>query len=239
MFEYPGAYECERKFLLEADRAQRFWSIAAAHLSCREQPGIPNFVRTTYFDTDDLACHQSSRGPVHRRLRVREYGPMVDSEDHSCGWPVDRCYIELKQSFDGMRHKVRVAVPPAEAAARIAALAGAPVTPCVTTWYRRRAFVDPDTRLRVTLDDSVLFCRPWLLGRATFDVDPSDVIARGPSFILELKYADEAPEWVHEAIEGLEEAVGFSKFMLGMTALEDDLASRRYTTEQVRQSCSG
>src|SRR5262245_36146537 len=127
MFESPAGCQYERKFLLAADRAHAFWAIARERLELRACGAPPIHVRTTYFDTADLACHRSSTGSVRRRLRVREYCTACDAEG---AHDADRCYIELKQSFDGRRHKHRIAVHPMEAPARLATLAGAPVAPC-------------------------------------------------------------------------------------------------------------
>jgi hypothetical protein len=51
-------------------------------------------------------------------------------------------------------------------------------------------------------------------------VEPPEVIAHGPAFVLELKLWDEPPAWLARAIRGFDEAVGFSKFNAGMRAAE-------------------
>jgi hypothetical protein len=227
MFGQAGLTECERKFLLDADQAEALWSRAMSELACDDVE--PCYVRTTYFDTADLSFHRSS--PVRRRLRVREYATAQPDGSYALG---DRCYLELKQSHDGKRHKLRVAIAPDEAPAHMASLAPSPLLPCVATWYRRRALDDAATRLRVTLDDDVLLCKPRPLGSALGGIAVGDVLGRGPRYVLEIKFTHSPPLWLADAIADLDEAVGFSKFMLGMSAVatvRDDLHGR--------QSCPG
>ena len=218
MFEgHPGLYEYERKFLLDADRAQGFWEIASARLP-QHDGASPCHVRTTYFDTEDLAYHRASQRGVRRRLRVREYaradGPHGDFTRD------EPCYLELKQSSEGVRHKLRVAVKPDEVAAHLTRIAGAPMIPWVATLYRRRALMEPSSGLRLTLDDQLVLCRPLPLGSSIAALSSSDVLARGPAFVLEAKFADAPPAWLVDALADLREAHGFSKFSLGMSVVE-------------------
>lgn len=217
-----GPYEFERKFLLEADRAHAFWSCAAAHLP-RDHEAPPCHVRTTYFDTPDLAFHRSSGGEIRRRLRVREYAQSDGDFTRAA-----RCYLELKQSSDSVRKKLRVEVAPEDVTAHLIAIAGAPMLPCVATLYRRRALGDGE--LRITLDEQLLLCRPRPLGSSLLGLRADDVLARGPSFVLELKFSERPPPWLAEALTDLREAVGFSKFILGMSAALQ-------THEDLRISC--
>jgi hypothetical protein len=230
MFDgHPGLYEYERKFLLEADRARAFWDTAAARLPSTD--GVrPCHVRTTYFDTADLAYHRSSTRGVRRRVRVREYARSdATGADFS---PAERCYLELKQSSDGVRHKLRVAIAPDEIDGHLARIAGAPMIAWVATLYRRRALTDASGRLRVTLDDHLVLCRPLPIGSPLALLQPGDVLAQGPPFVLELKFSDPPPAWLCDALADLREAVGFSKFNLGMRAIE-----RASEQDLVQASC--
>lgn len=216
----PALDESERKYLLDADAATRFWEIASAHLTPQEDDRARPvaYSRTTYYDTPDLSYYRSCKSEVARRLRVREYAHAADPARP----PVvgDRCWVELKQSSHGKRSKVRVAVSADEVAAQVAQLAGMPLSPCVATWYRRRALTDAAQGLRVTLDDYLLLCRPRPLGSSFEGLSPGEVLGRGPEFVLELKTCDRLPAWLTDALVGLHEAVGFSKFNLGMRAVE-------------------
>ena len=58
--------------------------------------------------------------------------------------------------------------------------------------------------------------RPVALGTPCFGLEPDRVIARGPAFVLEVKAWAELPRWLDDCLDGLPEAVGFSKFMTGM-----------------------
>lgn len=205
----------ERKFLPDADAARSFWKIASARLRPEHGPGAVSYSRTTYFDTPDLAYYRSCGGPVLRRVRVREYAIASDPE----GSPrqLEHCYLELKQSNASMRSKVRLRLQPEEVARELAH-ADAALTPCVTTWYRRRALVGDDG-LRITLDDMLLLCRPLPVGAPFAQLSAEDVIMRGPALVLECKNTGTPPAWLTEALAGMREEIGFSKFVLGMSAV--------------------
>jgi SPX domain protein involved in polyphosphate accumulation len=206
----------ERKFLPDADAARAFWKIASSHLRPEHGPGAVSYSRTTYFDTSDLAYYRSCSGPVLRRVRVREYAVASDPE----GPPrrLEHCYVELKQSNASMRSKVRLRLQPDEVARELASLTDAALAPCVTTWYRRRALVGDDG-LRVTLDDMLLLCRPLPIGVPFTTLSDEDVIMRGPPLVLEYKNEGTPPDWLIDALAGMREEIGFSKFVLGMNAV--------------------
>lgn len=206
----------ERKFLPDAGAARSFWKIASAHLRPEHGPGAVSFSRTTYFDTPDLAYYRSCSGPVLRRVRVREYAIAPDPE----GPPrrVEHCYLELKQSNASMRSKVRLRLQPEEVARELASLTDASLAPCVTTWYRRRALVG-DGGLRVTLDDMLLLCRPLPVGSPFHRFDDQSILGSGPAIVLECKSTNVPPAWMIDALAGMREELGFSKFVLGMSAV--------------------
>lgn len=211
----------ERKYLLDAHAAAGFWAIACDRL--RPQIDVKDrpvaYSRTTYFDTPDLAYFRSGRSAVAQRLRVREYAHAASLDEV----PVvgGRCFVELKQSSGGLRSKTRLECAPHEVPGRLAELTDERrLEPCVATWYRRRALSDDAGTLRVTLDDRLMLCRPCSLG-SEFELAPDQIVGHGPAFILEVKTFDgPPPAWLRHALVGLDEAVGFSKFMLGMRAIE-------------------
>ena len=51
------------------------------------------------------------------------------------------------------------------------------------------------------------------------------MIAPGPARILEIKHWGERPDWLARALDGLEPARSFSKFKMGMAALNRRLES--------------
>lgn len=224
----PVLDEGERKFLVEADAARAFWEIATAKLQPRvEVDARPiAYSRTTYYDTPDLAYYRSGHTAVARRLRVREYGHAAHTDE----LPVlgDQCFVELKQSANGMRSKARRMVDTAQVPASLTELAGdATLEPCVATWYRRRALTDGANTLRVTLDDHLMLCRPRPLGSSFSPLTDDEIVGHGPAFIVEVKSFGPFPGWLSRALEGLQEAVGFSKFMLGMGAVEQSMRLHR------------
>jgi hypothetical protein len=220
--EVPGDVhpdQRERKFLLDAETAREFWAVASAHLSPWVHDAARPFAyaRTTYFDTYDHAYYRSTRGPIARRLRVREYAAAATAD----GAPVlsGDCFLELKQSVGGLRAKSRTRVDPAEVPARLARTHAAPLLPCFTSWYRRAVLIHERERVRVTLDDRVAYYAPARLGSACGGSQPPRMLAHGPAFVLEVKLWDQ-PVWLARALEGIPEAVGFSKFLRGMQAAE-------------------
>jgi hypothetical protein len=225
----------EQKYLLDAHTAFSFWEIASSRLRphCRDSARPLSFVRTTYFDTPDLAYYRGLAGSVSRRMRAREYASAVDHNDVPELTGV--CVLELKQTSAGLRSKSRVNMKPADVApylARVASNRGEPMlVPCLTTWYQRAALTDADDRIRVTLDQRVRFCAPTPVGAPCVGAEPPDVIAHGPAFILELKLWDAPPAWLERATRGLSEAVGFSKFDAGMRAAEAAGLHQRYYEE--------
>jgi len=209
----PPLDERELKFLPDAAAARLVWAIAAQHLRPQSARGPFTYSRTTYFDTADLAY---LRSPGHR-LRVREYSTPTGIDAPPIAEP--GCYLELKRSAEGRRAKTRLALRPDQLAAALAAAHPTPLTPWVTTWYRRQALVDGAGRLRLTLDDRLLLCRPRPFGAPFDELTDADEIAPGPAFVLEYKAWAAPPPWLTRALADLPEATGFSKFVLGMRAL--------------------
>ena len=207
----------ERKFLPDAAAAQALWALASCYLRPEHGSSEVAYSRTTYFDTPDLSYYRSCCGPVKRRLRVREYA--LPSEPDAPPVLADSCFLELKQSAGNMRTKTRLALHPGDVAAQLQALTDAPLAPCVATLYRRRALVDNTGALRVTLDDRLTLCKPQPIGTPLSALQSSDILASGPSFVLEYKACGNPPTWLVRGLSGLDEAVGFSKFMLGMNAV--------------------
>jgi hypothetical protein len=215
----------ERTFLLDAQTAFSFWELAARRLRPVRTPyGRPlQYIRTTYFDTEDFAYYRGRSGPTVKRLRAREYANAPDP--HTVPELTGECVLELKQSGAGRRSKSRVKMAPAEVPGYLARYAAnrhdGALLPCLTTWYQRAALTDADDRLRVTLDSRIRFCAPVLPGTPCTGVEPEDVLACGPQFVLELKMWDEPPAWLANTMQVLQEAVGFSKFNAGMRAAEE------------------
>jgi hypothetical protein len=219
---YPDGHlnQREMKYLLDPDAAASVWAAACTRLEPQFQdPARPiAYVRTTYYDTPELSYYRTGDGSVSRRLRIREYAGTTDPE----GVPIlfDVCYLELKQSAGGMRAKLRIPIRAQDAEPHLARLADTTVLPQLTTWYRRSALTDEKERLRITLDESLTFCEPVALGTPCFGFEPERIIARGPSFVLEVKAWDRLPRWLDDCLDELGEATGFSKFMTGMQILQ-------------------
>jgi hypothetical protein len=228
----------EQKYLLDAHSAFTFWELASARLQPHRRDYYKPlmFIRTTYFDTPDFAYYRGLGSTVSRRLRAREYAASADM--HAVPQLSGECVLELKQSASGLRSKSRVHVPAGDVGSYLAnmpsARADRPLVPCMTTWYQRAALTDDKDRIRVTLDSRVRFCAPVAVGTPITAIEPDEVLANGPPFILEIKLWEDPPAWLGRAMAGLEEAVGFSKFMAGMRAAEAcGLLDRRPGEEHV------
>ncbi|WP_224361208.1 VTC domain-containing protein [Hyalangium versicolor] len=188
------------------------------------------FTRTTYFDTQELAL-LSSRGTGRaQRLRLREYAGAAE-----LGQPAVLTglrYFELKVTSGERRMKSRCPVSGAEAEALLTgaplsdeSTAGAllkqflatPVKPWVTAWYRRTTHETSDGRVRITLDEDLLFALPPAPGSSAL---PSQVLQRSPAALLEVKWQGRPPFWLEHALRllGPSESQG-SKFEQGMRAL--------------------
>jgi hypothetical protein len=238
-------FEQEQRYVLTRAQALGFFEAIGtrASLDLYDRSRPVSFTRTTYLDTEDWSYFRSGEGDVARRLRIREYAHASVAGET----PVlsGLCYLELKQHVGTARSKLRLCAPPALLRRFVAQagrapsddpelaaieplvarralqeeLASARMAPCLTTWYRRTCLIAEGGRVRITLDESLLFTRPQPIGEAGAAVEPRDVIASGPSRVLEIKYWGEAPEWLAEAVEGLRAAPAFSKFHTGMLAL--------------------
>lgn len=237
-------FERERRFLLSRDQTLTF--LTTVRWKCVQErydrSTALSFTRTTYLDTPDLSYFRSCASGIARRLRVREYAvaSTLQEAPHLTGI----CCLELKQSTGSARSKVRFSGSPrtlrrilrGEAQLDIdddsptqlmalstlrAELAGQSVAPCLTTWYRRTCLTGEDGRVRITLDQDLSFCEPEALGDDDGrSVGPARAVARGPARILEVKFFGEEPAWLAGATAALTAAPSFSKFRMGMMALQ-------------------
>jgi hypothetical protein len=222
--------EIEERYLIAPGEARVFLACAADHLSAdRFDPARPiAFVRSTYFDTDDLDLFRSKR---RRRIRLREYAGAPGPDGIATLTGV--CAFELKEAIGAERRKARFIgdrtdlqrllrrgphrpIDP-ELARAAADVRGGRLHPRLTTFFRRRSYSGDG--IRITLDDRLTFSRPVRLGRAGEPAEPPDVIGRGPQLVLEIKLACPRPRWLAEAVRGLLLMTRFSKFKGGMLAL--------------------
>lgn len=192
------------------------------------------YVRTTYFDTEDLSLFHSTIG---RRVRFREYARASTSSEVPA---VDRrCYLELKQVNGSLRTKMRCELDrtvlggddglldvmnaleaAGDAPSSWSATLGFPLRslrPRVTICYRRVSLGRRAGRIRVTLDHGITFSQPSALGDDLRD--PENVVGYGPPHVVEVKHEGALPEWLTDALSVLPAAVKISKFELGIRAV--------------------
>jgi hypothetical protein len=240
-------FEHEERFLLTRRQVALFASAISprAAIETYDRARPVSYTRTTYFDTDDFAYFRSCDGPLARRLRIREYAMAASRDDEPTLSGI--AFVELKQNAGTARSKVRLSAPPdllrrllepkrpgdpadAELAALepLSALATIEkeirtptMAPRLTTWYRRACLTAEDGRVRITLDEHLTFCRPQPIGVSGSHIRPTadEVIADGPTRILEIKLWGGRPDWLAEALEGISPAPNFSKFRMGMMAM--------------------
>lgn len=221
----PGASllreQGERKYLLDAGTAREVWQRASAHLQLqlRDFARPITYHRTTYFDTPDHAYYRGV-GPVSRRVRVREYATAC--RQGSAPVLMRPCFLELKQSANGMRSKTRLQVDGGPIDKHLAQFGDAGLVPCLTTWYQRAALTDADENIRITLDSDVRYCPPLPIG-APCAADPA-AYARANALIFEVKVCGVLPPWLRSLVRTLQEATDFSKFRAGMRAAADVFA---------------
>jgi len=242
--------EHEERFILTRAEVTRFFASigARATVETYDRARPIAYTRTTYFDTDDSVYLRSCDGPVARRLRLREYAMAASLEDAPILSPI--ACLELKQNAGTARSKVRLQASPtllrdlierrgqrdpafasleplSALAALEEALSIASMAPRLTTWYRRASMTAESGRLRITMDERLTFCRAQTVGVVGAEVAPSpaDVIAPGPARILEVKHWGDRPLWLSWALDGMEPARQFSKFKMGMAALNRKLES--------------
>jgi hypothetical protein len=232
--------EQEQRFLVEADEVHRFLAAVQPHLPVLvHDPARPvEFVRTTYFDTDDDMLLRSRTPGREWRVRVRQY---ADAPDHLTPPRLrSDCAFEVKESSPTGRHKVRALGSPDEIGRMVAARAGGvralgsgrispllahaartiecgQLAPRLTTWYRRLAL--EAGAVRVTVDQQVEFARPIGLGPAGEPAAPRAVAGRGPPLVLEVKLRAAPPDWLLRAMRQLALVTQFSKFRDGLLAL--------------------
>jgi hypothetical protein len=146
----------EHRFLPSREQANRFLAEVASRLTIViHDPARPvGYCRTTYLDTPGGEYHRTSRTPLARRLRVREYAAAASLDDPAR--LTGACHLELKETCGSLRMKRRSQLG--------GELARRDVLPVVTTWYRRLELVDGG--VRVTFDEELAFGPPVPLGQA-------------------------------------------------------------------------
>jgi hypothetical protein len=258
-----SAFEHERRFVLSKGQAEEFLAVVSTRTAQNVYDELRPiaYTRTTYLDTDDLAYHRSSTGPVARRLRIREYAGA-----RALGEPpvlTGICFLEHKETAGLLRTKARFAAPPevvAQMVDRQGEIDGAwqgwlaqiqafqviqqelregRLAPRLTTWYRRVSLTGEAGRVRITLDEGIAFCRPTTIGRAGDPAAPTEVVERFPNQLVEIKYHGDAPGWLTQATGGLAEAARFSKFQVGMTALTDAPATSQPAARWLQVGTAG
>lgn len=235
----PRLPEVEHRFLVDADEAHQFLDAIRPHLPVylRDPDQPVEFVRTTYFDTDDRTLFRSNHQGTTWRVRIRQY---ATAPDHRTPPRLgDTSAFEVVEHARSARRKLRVVGSPAEIArilrgrdgglarraSRVSplldyaarAIEQGQLTPCLTTWFRRLSHSAAGAR--VTVDQSIEFAHPGGLGMPGDHAAPRTVVGRGPPLVLEVKLRVEAPSWLSSAMRRLFLVTQFSKFRDGVLAL--------------------
>ncbi|HTE50501.1 MAG TPA: VTC domain-containing protein [Kofleriaceae bacterium] len=234
-------HEVERRFLVDADDAARFLAAVRPYMPlCLHDPSRPvEFVRSTYFDTDELTLFRT-QGPGAWRVRIRQYASAPDlmTPPRFGG----ACAFEVKEITPHGRRKQRAVGTPTDITALVSGRHPAParadrwsaldharqaveagtLRPQLTTWFRRLSYAASGAR--VTVDQGIEFARPAGVGTPGQEAAPTAVVGRGPPLVLEVKLRVEQPAWLSAAVRRLLVITQFSKFRDGLLSL--GLASR-------------
>lgn len=227
--DLPPARRFEWKYRVSPELAATVVEALRAHT----EPDVHGtegkyFVRSLYYDTQDLRFyHERKDGvKVRRKLRIRNYAD-------------DQCYLEIKRKIHREVQKERVALPLSQIATALngadpkTVMAGRPehdlrtlerfrfnmkslgLLPTVLIEYQRHALVGrQDPRLRITLD-SELRCRLQPRPHALFEEDAAQPFEEG--CVLELKFPDRAPRWLLDLPAQLRlKRAPFSKYCEGI-----------------------
>ena len=230
--------EIEHRFLVDAAEARSFLERVAEHIPVDvHDPSRPvAYVRTTYFDSDDLHLFRTQLRIGRRRVRVREYAGATSAE----ATPVlsGLAAFELKESTGQARRKLRMVGEPQHIAELLChpsepkdlrihsaplrraadAIRRGRLLPRLTTFFCRTSHTG--SGVRVTLDERISFARPVAIGRVGDPAQPPDIVGRGPQLILEVKRRCEQPDWLASAMRELLLMTQFSKFRDGMLAAQ-------------------
>ena len=230
--------EVEHRFLVDADEAHRFLDAVRPHLpiAVRDPDQPVEFIRTTYFDTDDLTLFRTNQPATSWRVRIRQY---ASAPDHRTAPRLgEMCAFEIVEHARALRRKVRTVGSPTEIARILRGDEGGGVRPSrvppaldysaraiqlgdlkprLTTWFRRLGHAAGG--VRVTIDQSIEFSQPVGFGIPGDLAAPPAVIGRGPPLVLEVKLRVEPPPWLLLAMQQLFLVTQFSKFRDGLLAL--------------------
>ena len=177
--------------------------------------------------------------PAERvRVRVRQYAGASTLDGTPC--ITSQAFLEIKRSVGTRRVKLRAALPTGEMArllcgrlgpavmdrlARVPPLAAlaldlgrGALVPHAMTWYRRTSL--SDSRVRVTLDEAICYCRPEGLIEPGRPALPGSLLAREGRSVLEIKARGSLPAWLEQALAPLGPAADVSKFRAAMAALD-------------------
>jgi hypothetical protein len=238
----PRWPEVEHRFLVDAEEAHRFLDAVQPYMpiSIRDPAKPVEFIRTTYFDTDDLTLFRSNQPGGAWRVRIRQYASAPDQRTPAL--LAAESAFEVVEHAGALRRKERVVGAPIEIARILCAPEGSvppptsalsPLTPLLdysaraiqsgelqprlTTWFHRASYTASGAR--VTVDQRIQFAHPLPLGMPGELAAPRSVVGNGPPLVLEVKLRSEPSPWLLAAMQQLFLVTRFSKFRDGLLAL--------------------
>lgn len=234
---YANRHEC--KFVVDEGTATRLLRQLGPFLRPDAHAAMAAdhayMIASLYLDDDNRTLARETLGGIANRFKLR-----VRAYDDSPSSPV---FLEVKRRADRTVQKIRAPIarhrladllackPSALAELRSAARANAEeflalmqtrtAHPVLQVRYRREAYVGrDDDEVRVTFDRRLATC-PCAKFQVRVHDDAYQPIAVG-GVVLELKFTDQCPRWMLEAIEELELLrVSFSKYNHSLTTLND------------------
>ncbi|HEY9723405.1 MAG TPA: polyphosphate polymerase domain-containing protein [Oscillatoriaceae cyanobacterium] len=236
------AFREERKYLVPVATAQALRQALAERLDLEQfVPGRPRSrVHSIYFDSPDLALYRESLGEENSlKLRLRAYASLHDEGEPTVFL---ECKLGVREAARRKKRKLRWALPPAMLATLVekryealepdtqpkfwrkalGLLAERELVPRLSICYEREAYVSPDGRLRVTLDEGYRASRIEAERHSPLDAAQGDLPGLA---ILEVKLLGEFPEWLGELLLAWgipSEGQSFSKYKTAVPVLFPD-----------------
>ena len=161
-----------------------------------------------------IRCYGEDTGSLHLERKEKVYGK---SRKLSC--PLSR--EEYRMILDGEAPDLYWQTKEDLTRRLCAVIMTRFFSPKIALEYNRTALIDPAINVRITMDSSI-FAAASTYGFPTPDGSPSVPLLSEKDCILEVKFDDILPGWLHTLLESVPlQQIPFSKYYLGRKKLEE------------------